>query len=478
MAIESDPRHPLAERGRRRERAQPARRPAHEQDAALVEVIEQRSQIGPQRGQAGAGREVAVPCPRAVDGEEPHACLPRDGVGRTSEAGVGCSVQVDDRRAGGIADVVVGQEAPIGQAQRARTHKRSVRALATLPSTRSCRPQGEPRAALFVREDPQRRPRRARRSREDDARRGAPAPSRRHQPPRTRRGRQHGQRPRPRGAASGDLALARRHAVRVEGPQGQPGRHAWLRRLPRRRARRAARRRPGRVRGERGGRRRGADRGDLARGQPTRCAEDDLHQQARPRTRELRTHARPAPRSARRGGGPARAPHRRRGGVQGHRRPPHRHRPPLRGRRPAHRADPRRDGGPRAPGARQPRRGHRGGRRRPARAVPRRRGARPRGARARPHPRHRDGQRVPRGVRLGHGRGRHRSARGSARGDRSPARRPTHHRPGRRHRGRGAGRSGRATARRRVQDHRRPVRGPGLPAQGALRARSATTTTS
>ena len=189
MRDEPDPRHPLAERGRRRERAQAAGRPADEQDAALVEVIEQRAQIGPQRGQAGAGREVAVPCPRAVDGEEPHACLPRDGVGRTSEAGVGCSVQVDDRRAGGIADVVVGQEAPIGQAQRARTHKRSVRALATLPSTRSCRPQGEPRAALFVREDPQRGPRRARRSREDDARRGAPAPSRRHQPPRTRRGR-------------------------------------------------------------------------------------------------------------------------------------------------------------------------------------------------------------------------------------------------------------------------------------------------
>ena len=128
MRDEPDPRHPLAERGRRRERAQPAGRPAHEQDAALVEVIEQRAQIGPERGQAGAGREVAVPCPRAVDGEEPHACLPRDGVGRTAEAGVGRSVQVDDRRTGGIADVVVGQEAPVGQAQRARTHKRSVRA--------------------------------------------------------------------------------------------------------------------------------------------------------------------------------------------------------------------------------------------------------------------------------------------------------------------------------------------------------------
>ena len=166
---------------------------------------------------------------------------------------------------------------------------------------------------------------------------------------------------------------------------------------------------------------------------------------------------------------PLELPDRRRGGVPGDRRSAHGHRPPLRGRRPAHRADPRRDGGPRAPGPRQPGGGDRRRRRRPPRALPRGRGARPRRARARPHPRHRDRQRVPGGVRLRHGRGGHRSPGGPARGDRPPARRSADHRPRRRHRGRRTGRPGRPAARRGLQDHRRPLRGAGLPAEGAVR---------
>ena len=101
---------------------------------------------------------------------------------------------------------------------------------------------------------------------------------------------------------------------------------------------------------------------------------------------ELRRHARPAPRPARRRHRPARAADRRGGRLPGHRRPAHRHGLHLRGRRsrtPSR--DPRRHGGARAPGPRQPRRGHRRGRRRPARALPRRR--RPLGRRARAHPR-------------------------------------------------------------------------------------------
>ena len=131
---------------------------------------------------------------------------------------------------------------------------------------------------------------------------------------------------------------------------------------------------------------------------------------------------------------------------------------------PHHGRDPRRDGGARAPGPRQPRRGHRRRRRRAARALPRRRRARrSRSSSTRwPHG-VADGQRVPGGVRLGHRRGRHRPAGRLHLRDRPVARRPA------RRRGRRPATTtvevapdpaGRA-ARLRVQDDRRPVRRPG-----------------
>ena len=198
-------------------------------------------------------------------------------------------------------------------------------------------------------------------------------------------------------------------ALRVEGPQGQPGRHARLRRLPRRRPGRAAGRRPRRVRGQRGRGRRGADGGGVEGGRlASACRAWSSSTSS--------TGSGPA------SSGPSTSSRDRLGAGVAPLELPIGSEASFRGiadlltdtahvyerRRAAHRAHPRRHGGARAPGARQPRGGHRRGRRRPARPLPRRGRAEPRRARARPDARHRDGERLPRRVRLGHRRDRHR----------------------------------------------------------------------
>ena len=141
-------------------------------------------------------------------------------------------------------------------------------------------------------------------------------------------------------------------------------------------ARRAAGRRPRRVRGERGRGRRGADRGGLAAGRRARRPPHDLRQQARPRAGRLRAHPRPAARPLRRRRRAARAADRRGGRLPRRRRPAHRHRLLYDGGTGTHGEVPDDMEDARAPGPRQPGRGHRRGRRRPARALPRRRRAR------------------------------------------------------------------------------------------------------
>ena len=106
--------------------------------------------------------------------------------------------------------------------------------------------------------------------------------------------------------------------VRVEGPQGQPDRHA--RATPTSSATCVAALRVVDLAVfvvSRGRRRRGADRGHLARGRPARRAPHDLRQQARPGAGQLRAHPRPAPRPARRRRRAARAAHRRGGRASG-----------------------------------------------------------------------------------------------------------------------------------------------------------------
>ena len=127
----------------------------------------------------------------------------------------------------------------------------------------------------------------------------------------------------------------------------------------------------------------------------------------------------------------------------------------------------------RAPGPRQPGRGHRRRRRRPARALPRGRHPLVRGARAHPRRRRRRGHGVP-GACAGR-------PPASIAIDRladficeigpSPLDRPPVEVDGRRHRGRGGGRPRRRPAGLRVQDHRRPLRRPRRACSGCCRAR-------
>ena len=302
------------------------------------------------------------------------------------------------------------------------------------------------------------------------------------------RGRHHRVRRRARGAATPPVADPGRGALRVERPQDQPDRHAGLRRLRGRGAGRHAGGRPGRVRGQRGRRGRGADRDAVADRRPSwgcpawsSSTSSTGSASSFERTLdEIRAAfgAGVAPLELpigeevvvlRRGRSADRHRlHLRPGPERGRRAPPS---TPL-GR------DPRRHGGARAPGARQPGRGHRGGRRRAARALPRGRDAVARAARAHAGPRARRGHRVPGGVRLGHRPGRHRPPGRPDLRDRAVAARPTPGRGGgRRHRGRHRPGRRRPAAGLGVQDHRRSPRGPDLAAQGAVGHDAAATST-
>ena len=99
-----------------------------------------------------------------------------------------------------------------------------------LPRSATTQPHRGPQGGLGEdvpdREDPQRRPRRPRRRRQDLARRGPAVRRRRDPPPGPGRGRHHGVRLRPRGAAPRDLGVARARAVRARRAQGQPARRA------------------------------------------------------------------------------------------------------------------------------------------------------------------------------------------------------------------------------------------------------------
>ncbi len=283
---------------------------------------------------------------------------------------------------------------------------------------------------------------------------------------------------RARGAATPPVADPGRGALRMERPQDQPDRHPGLRRLRERGGGRHAGGRPGGVRGQRGRRRRGADRGAVAHRRRAGPAPHGLHQQAGPGAFLVRTHPGRDPRRLRRRRRPPGAPHRRRGFLLRRGRPADRHRLHLRpGPQPAggHRGaplgrDPRRHGGARTPGPRQPGGGHRGGRRRSAGALPRRRDPVAGAAGAHAGPRTRRRHRVPGGVRFGHRPGGDRPpGRPGVRGGPLAARPPTGRGGGGHHpRGDLPG-SGRPAPGLGVQDHRRPSRGPDLPAEGPVR---------
>ena len=169
----------------------PAGRPAHEQHAGAGRGDRAaRARSAPSAARPAPGARSLSPAPGRSTARSRTPASARDGVGRTGEAGVGRAVQVDDRRAGGIADVVVGEEAPVGQA-RACSDPRAKRKGSGYPAQHSqlstargsrVQPFSSEKIRNVALVGPRRR-------RQDDARRGAPAPSRGHQPPRTRRGR-------------------------------------------------------------------------------------------------------------------------------------------------------------------------------------------------------------------------------------------------------------------------------------------------
>ena len=121
------------------------------------------------------------------------------------------------------------------------------------------------------------------------------------------RGRHDGLRHRARGGQADDVAVAGPRPVRVDGDrrrdvQGQPDRHARLRRLRRRRRRRPVRRRPRRARRQRRRRRRGRHRGGLGEVRRGRHPAAGVRQQGGQAARRLPPRAR---RSCRRGSAPA-----------------------------------------------------------------------------------------------------------------------------------------------------------------------------
>ena len=309
--------------------------------------------------------------------------------------------------------------------------------------------------------------------RQDHPGRGAAAPSRRHHPAGPGRGRHHRLRlRRPRSSKRGlslSLAVApfewKGHKINLLDTRATPT--SWAT------CRRPAGRRPGRVRGQRRRGRRGADRGGVAHGRRAAASPGMVFVNKLDRERaELRAHARPAARPVRRRAWP-------RSSCPSATRPASGASPTCSPTPPTSTttASPHTERDPRRAWSRAEHAVHDNlvegivvGRRRAAGALPRRRRPVARGARA--HARRRRGRRhrVPGRVRLGD-RARSASTGWPTSSWRSGRRRST----GRDDRRRRATPTvdvapdpERPAAGLRVQDHRRPLRRPGLPVPGAV----------
>ena len=193
-----------------------------------------RARSSPSDTRVAAGIDVAVTEARPVHRQQPHTGGRRPGVVGSARGGSrGCrGGRRRERRRG-----------------RPHRHRRAPARLAAPPCARRASElddeaqrvrgsgypapslatsiiEGEPGAELPVGQGPQRGAGGPRRCGQDHAGGGAPPPHRHDQPAGARGGRIHRERPRPRGAAPRHLAVAVGGALRVEGPQGQPDRHA------------------------------------------------------------------------------------------------------------------------------------------------------------------------------------------------------------------------------------------------------------